>query len=87
MDESTLPVDNDDDVPLSELQVPIPRIPKADVEIGKTYQIFFHEYEGSGKPFFVSTIDDSERHEILETQALTKFDGTDITNISYISLI
>ena len=68
---------DDDDVPLSEIQsVPIRRIPKADLEIGKVYPAFFHERE-EGKSFYMTRNIDAERHEILECKALTDFEGTE----------
>ena len=68
---------DDDDVPLSEIQsVPIRQIPKADLEIGKVYPAFFHERE-EGKSFYMTRNIDAERHEILECNALTDFEGTE----------
>ena len=74
MDQPTL---DDDDVPLSEIQsVPIRRIPKADLEIGKVYPAFFQERE-KGKSFYMTRNIDADRHEILECNALTEFEGTE----------
>ena len=80
MEESTIPDDHDDDMPLSQLRAPIPRIPKADVEVGKKYSVFFHQHE-PGKPFFITTCEGAELHQILETEALTKFEGSDKTTL------
>ena len=78
MDQPTL---DDDDVPLSEIQsVPIRRIPKADLEIGKVYPAFFQERE-KGKSFYMTRNIDADRHEILECNALTEFEGTEKNSI------
>ena len=70
---------DDGDVPLSEIQsVPIRRIPKIELEIGKVYPAFFHERE-EGKSFYMTRNIDADRHEILECTALTKFEGMDNT--------
>ena len=79
MEESTIP-DDHDDMPVSEVQAPIPRIPKADVEVGKKYSVFFHQHEPE-KPFFITTCEGAELHQILETEALTKFEGSDKTTL------
>ena len=83
MEESTIP-DDHDDMPVSEVQAPIPRIPKADVEVGKKYSVFFHQHE-PGKPFFI-TICEGELHQILENEALTKFEGSDKTTLMLCSI-
>ena len=85
LDQTNLqPTLDDDDVPLSEIQsVPIRRIPKADLEIGKVYPAFFQERE-KGKSFYMTRNIDADRHEILECNALTEFEGTEKNSIPYI---